>query len=123
VHGLIGRSEHVGRIDVVGRHRDIGLPPDVVAENFDLINRLVGAGVPQLGWTVGGEEQHRHAIDRSLNHGGLSISDGGAGRSNPPGGATRGSSPPQRREGIAPLVNMQHHMGVRVAGRRNREGG
>jgi hypothetical protein len=119
VHRLVGRGQDVRRVHLVGRRRDVHLPARVVAKDLDLIDRLIGTGVAQLGRAVGGKEKQGNAVHGGLHNGGQPVGDGGAGGGNPGRGRLRGAPAAERRKRVAPLVHVQHRAGLGVTGRGN----
>ena len=61
-----------------GRQVDLGEPLDGVAVELELIDRLAGADIAQLGRPVGGEHDHRDACPVGLDHGRHEVGGGRA---------------------------------------------
>jgi hypothetical protein len=121
MHGLIDGCEHVGGVDLVGRRRHVHKVPHVVAEELDLVDRLIRPGVAEFGRSIRRQEKHRHPVRGGLYDGGLSVGDGRSGGRDPCGRGVVSASIPQRGKGRSSLVDVQDHLHVRVPGRRHCE--
>ena len=89
------------------------LDPDVeeplrgVPEDLDLVDRLPGAALAQLGRTVGAEDQQRHAGLARLDDGRQQLGERGAGGAGHRDRQTRGLGQPKREEARAALVDVR----------------
>ena len=121
VDRLIHRGKHRLGPDPAGRVQavrawggKVELPADIVAENLDLVDGLVGSGGAQFRRTVGGEEQQRHFVYRRFDDSRKPVGDGGTARGDPgcrPSGGTRIA---QGEKGGAALVEVHPVAGLGV---------
>ena len=123
VDGLIhGRQDH-RRVDVGVGSGQVEAPADVVAEDIRLVYGLVGAGLAQFGWTVGGEQDHGHAVGRGLHDGGKAVGDRRARGRDPGRRTSRGARVTEGCEGGPALVEVDEATGSFVRGERRDQGG
>ena len=76
---------------------DLEVPLGRAAVELDLVDRLPGADLAQLGRAVGGQHEQRHARLVRLDHRGRVVRGRGAGRAGERGGHARWSSPGRAR--------------------------
>ena len=102
---------------------DLEEPLDRVAVQLELVDRLSGADVAELGRAVGRQHDHRHAGLAGLDHRRREVGRGGARRARDrdrPPGPLRGA---EREEARAPLVDVRPAADPRLAGERQHDRG
>src|SRR5918997_1309934 len=122
VDGLVHGRKNRGGGDAEARGGKVEAPADEIAEDVGLVYRLVRASLAQLRRTVGGQQDHGHAVRGGLDYRGEAVGDGGA-RGRDPGRRTpRRPGVPERRERRAPLVEVDEALGLRVLSEGGYEG-
>ena len=100
---------------------DLEEPLGGAAVELDLVDRLPGAEVAQLGRAVGGEDDQRHARLVRLDHGGRVVGGRGARGAGERGRHAGRLRDPEREEARAALVEVRGRADPRLAGEREHE--
>ena len=107
---------------VVG-HAHLGEPAHGVAVQLQLVDRLAGPGVPQLGRAVGGADDQRHPALVGLQHRRVEVGGRRPRRAEDHGRLPGGAGGAEGEEGGRPLVEEDLHPHPRVAGQGQRQRG
>jgi hypothetical protein len=102
---------------------DLHEPLDRAAVELDLVDRLAGANLAQLGRPVGGQHDQRHARVPGLDDRGEEVGRGGAGRARDDHRSARSLGHAEREEAGAALVEDRDRLELRPRGERERERG
>ncbi|CAM3899424.1 hypothetical protein NOGI109294_17900 [Nocardiopsis gilva] len=126
----VGRGPRTaGQRSPVGDHArqplgraDLGEQAHGRSEELDLVDGLVGAGAAQLGWTVGGEHEQRHAALVGLQYRRVEVGRRCARGAHQGDGAPRGACQTEREEGRRALVDADVDPDPGVGDQGEREG-
>ena len=116
VKGLVNGGEYHRRVHGEVRGGEVEAPADKIAEDVRLVYGLVRPGLAKLGWAVGGEQDHGHAVGRGLDDGGEAVGDRRAGGRDPSRRQPRGPRVTQGGEGRTALVEVDEAPGLLVGG-------
>ena len=102
---------------------DLEVPLGRAAVELDLVDRLPGAELAQLGRAVGGQHEQRHARLVGLDHRGRVVGRRGPRRAGERDRHARRLREPEREEAAAALVDVRGRADARLAGEREHERG
>ena len=130
-----GAAADCGRIRAAAEPAEVdgGLAPGLVVadldeplrerpEQLDLVDRLAGADVAQLGRAIGGQHDQRNARFACLDDRGQQVRGRGAGRGGDSDRPARRLREPERDKACSPLVQHRHRRDGSVVGQAEGDG-